>query len=239
MRHRLGKLIERLEDQGVLQDGYFTLRNERYVLPVRSGALGKMDGIVHDTSQTGHTHFVEPANHVALGNKIAVALSEVKVEEHTITRLTHQIVQRVEEIQKDMVCVGRLDAAMARGHLAVELDAKAPKLVNASGAKGLSLVDARHPHLVLQAKKTDRQKVIANTVRFEAARGLVVSGPNAGGKTVILKSVGLLVAMVRSGLPIPAEETSEVPLFDGLVAMVGDGQSLDSALSTFSAEAVD
>ena len=111
--------------------------------------------------------------------------------------------------------------------------------MNASGAKGLSLVDARHPHLVLQAKKTDRQKVIANTVRFEAARGLVVSGPNAGGKTVILKSVGLLVAMVRSGLPIPAEETSEVPLFDGLVAMVGDGQSLDSALSTFSAEAVE
>ncbi len=238
MRHRLEKLIETLDEQGVLQEPYFTLRNERYVLPVRSGAMGKIDGIVHDTSQTGHTHFVEPAHHVALGNKIAVALGEVKVEENKILgELTARILARVDEIQRDINCVGRLDATMARGQLALDLDAQVPKVVAGPQKGALSLVDAKHPHLLMQSGALQREKIIANTIQFNEVRGLVVSGPNAGGKTVVLKMVGLLTAMVRAGLPIPAQPNSVVPLFDGVVAMVGDGQNLASALSTFSAEA--
>ena len=166
-----------------------------------------------------------------------MALGEVKVEENKVLKeLTQAILGRVDEIHLDLVCVGELDATFAQGQMALALDAQAPQVKADPELDSLHLEDARHPHLVLQQHENG-ETVIANSISFAGAQGLVVSGPNAGGKTVVLKMVGLMTAMVRAGLPIPASPKSVVPLFDGVIAMVGDGQSIENAMSTFSAEA--
>jgi DNA mismatch repair protein MutS2 len=213
-----------------LREPYFSVRNDRYVVPVLASDRAAVPGIVHNASQSGQTLFVEPEVMIGLGNDLAIAQSLVLEEERFILQeLTAAIGQRASEISEGVEALATLDEAFAAARLAQALDAQAPSLEPADGA--LHLTRMRHPLLVLQ-----NAEVVANELALtRPLRVLVISGPNAGGKTVTLTGVGLCALMVRSGLPIPAGPDSHVPLFASVHGAVGDDQDLHQGLSTFSA----
>ncbi|MGD8861889.1 MAG: Smr/MutS family protein [Myxococcales bacterium] len=223
---RLESLIDRYQD--VLSDRLYTLREGRYVLPVRRDAHERVHGIVHGTSQSGASVFVEPRPVVAHGNRLKMAQSELEREERRILSALSELVrERLPSLEGAVQALDRMDLRAASARLGVDTGAEVPELAEECG---LSLVAARHPLLVL-----DGLQVVPNDVSLQAGRGLVISGPNAGGKTVLLKLLGLYALMVRAGLPVPAAEGSRVGFFERVLTDVGDEQSTVKNLSTFSA----
>jgi len=230
-----GQLDEMLHDEGFtpkLRENYYTLRNGRYVVPVVSNYRGEVPGIVHNASQTGQTLFVEPERLVGMGNDLAIAQSLVAEEERRILQeLTNLLGRESARALEGIAAVAELDEAEASAVLAGDLRAYTPEF---SGVEDLALVRLRHPRLVLRDTE-----VVPNDVEMKGqARALVVSGPNAGGKTVTLTAVGLCALMLRAGLPIPAGEGSRMPLYHTVHSTVGDAQDLSQGLSTFSAHVV-
>ncbi|MBI2896322.1 MAG: Smr/MutS family protein [Deltaproteobacteria bacterium] len=222
---RIEELMARHRD--VLQDTFYTVREGRYVLPVRTDAHERVAGIVHGTSASGATVFVEPRAVVALGNRLKMAVAEVEREEARILAALSEEVGRVaDRVRAAARAAATLDLLVGIARLASDLDARLPRLLD---SPRLSLVAARHPLLLL-----DGTTVVANDIVVEPGRALVVSGPNAGGKTVILKTAGIIALMVRAGLPVPAAEHSEVGFIANVYTDVGDEQSLTLSLSTFS-----
>ncbi|ATB32743.1 Recombination inhibitory protein MutS2 [Melittangium boletus DSM 14713] len=227
-----GQLDEMLHDEGFtpkLRENYYTIRNGRYVVPVVSNYRGEVPGIVHNASQTGQTLFVEPERLVSMGNDLAIAQSLVTEEERRILQeLTNLLGRESAKTLEGIEAVAELDEAEAAAVLAGDLRAYTPEF---SGVEDLALVRLRHPRLVLRDTE-----VVPNDVEMKGqARALVVSGPNAGGKTVTLTAVGLCALMLRAGLPIPAGEGSRMPLYHTVHSTVGDAQDLSQGLSTFSA----
>ncbi|HEV8547407.1 MAG TPA: endonuclease MutS2, partial [Polyangiaceae bacterium] len=226
-------LKERLEGclrthADVLSGRYYTERDGRYVLPVRSDAHLRVDGIVLGASASGGTLFVEPREATEQGNRLKLRLAEVEREElRVLTELTQAVANEQEAI------LGALDAATEADRLAAialwARMAKAHVLVPEAG-DAIDLREVRHPLLVANGVR-----VVANDVRVRGGRALVISGPNAGGKTVALKCLGLAAWMARSGIPIPCDVSSRVGWFTQVLADVGDEQSLERSLSTFSA----
>ncbi len=230
-----GRLDELLHDEAFLpklRENYYTLRNGRYVVPVVSNFRGEVPGIVHNASQTGQTLFIEPQALVSLGNDLAIAQSVVAEEERRILQeLSDQLGRESGRVLEGLEAVAELDEAEASALLAADLDAHAPAF---SGVEELTLRLLRHPLLVLKGSE-----VVPNDVVLSGqARALVVSGPNAGGKTVTLTAVGLCSLMLRCGLPIPAADGSRMPLYRSVHSTVGDAQDLSQGLSTFSAHVV-
>jgi len=230
------KLDQMLHDEGftpLLREGYYTIRNDRYVVPVLASARSQVPGIVHNASQSGQTLFVEPQVLIGMGNELAIAQSMVVEEERRILQeLSGLLGEHAESIGASLVAAAELDALEAAARLSLDLQALAPEPVAPDAP--FSLKAMRHPLLALQEKK-----VVPNDVSLaEGERVLVVSGPNAGGKTVTLTGVGLCSLMLRAGLPIPAEQGSTLPLFEDVVSAVGDDQDLARDLSTFSAHLV-
>ncbi|RKH37916.1 endonuclease MutS2 [Corallococcus sicarius] len=226
------RLDELLHDEAFipkLRENYYTLRNGRYVVPVVSNYRSEVDGIVHNASQTGQTLFMEPQAMVGLGNDLAIAQSEVAEEERRVLQELSQLVGREStRILEGLEAVAELDELEAIAVLSADLDATTPTFVDVTE---LNLRGLRHPRLVLKGTE-----VISNDVTLTGgARALVVSGPNAGGKTVTLTGVGLCALMLRSGLPIPVGEGSRMPLYRSVHSTVGDAQDLTQGLSTFSA----
>jgi len=225
------RLRERLEDvlrgpyARMLQDPLFTTRGERYVVPVRQEFKGQFPGVLHDQSASGATVFMEPLALVPLGNRVR----ELQVlERDEITRLFRDLSARVgaqaEEIGQSVEALARVDFAVAKALLAGGMAATAP-LIRTDGV--LQLPRARHPLLV--------GEVVPIDVRLgEDFTTLVVTGPNTGGKTVTLKTIGLLTLMGQAGLHIPAAEGAEVNVFPQVFADIGDEQSIEQSLSTFS-----
>ncbi|HEY6100583.1 MAG TPA: Smr/MutS family protein, partial [Anaeromyxobacter sp.] len=213
-----------------LRDRYFTIRNERYVLPVLASARSAVPGIVHNASQSGQTLFVEPESMVELGNELAIANAMAAEEEQRILReLTEALGAGSGALARDLGALARLDVLEASARLASDLDAHAPEIVAPSS--GFELLSLRHPLLVLQGKQ-----VVASHVRLEPPRSaLIVSGPNGGGKTVAITAVGLSALLVRAGLPVPAAEGSRVPFFLEVKAAVDERGDLAKDLSTFTA----
>jgi len=239
IKSRLGELLIDYGRAEVLQETYFTLRGDRYVVPVRSDRRGEVNGLVHDTSQSGQTLFIEPQPLIDLGNRLKIAEAEVQEEERRILRkLTARLVEHCPQLRADLDRVAELDSFIARARLADDLQAEVPQLCD---EPLLDLRQARHPSLVLatrEAQKADAEprKMVANDIAIGGeGQVLVVSGPNAGGKTVALKTAGLCALMIRAGLPIPAFGTSRIGLFPAVHAVIGDAQSIDAQLSTFSA----
>jgi DNA mismatch repair protein MutS2 len=229
IRSRLDELLRDEKFSASLREGYYSVRNDRYVVPVKSSHQREVVGIVHNASQSGQTLFIEPTELVGLGNELAIAQSLVLEEERKVLlELSGLVGREAGGLTDGLEALAQLDELEAVATLAIDLRATTPALEAADGA--LVLKALRHPRLVLKGGE-----VVSNDVELGEARALVVSGPNAGGKTVTLTGVGLCALMVRSGLPIPCDEGSRMPLFSQVHSAIGDQQDLAAGLSTFSA----
>jgi DNA mismatch repair protein MutS2 len=228
-----GRIVSRLEAMihkhaDILQDRYHTLREGRYVLPVRTDAHEKLPGIVHGTSASGATVFVEPRPVVTQGNRLKMAQGEMEREEHRILAgLSERVRDRAAEIGAAADAMDRADLRNAAAALGRHMGGR---MLTLSDRPRMVLRAARHPGLVLSGAS-----VVASDLSIEGGRALVLSGPNAGGKTVALKTLGLAAWMARAGLPFPCGEGSECGWFDPILTDVGDEQSIAKNLSTFSA----
>lgn len=225
----LEQLLRREDLRSIFQEEWITLRNGRYVLPVKAEHKHRLQGIVHDQSQSERTYFIEPFQAVSYNNETNILVAEEKEEEYRILRgLTHRVRQEVDSLRTDLEILGEIDQLYAIARFSISLKATEP-LLNFEGR--IDLREARHPLLALQ---TEREVVPIHLRMGENTKVLILSGANAGGKTVALKTLGLLTLMVQSGLPIPVSEGSEAALFEGVFAMIGDEQDISEHLSTFS-----
>jgi DNA mismatch repair protein MutS2 len=226
--HDIKRLMDKPEIAKHLQDRFYTQRESRFVLPVRTDAGPAVEGIVLGSSSSGATMFVEPKQIVALNNQLKVAQLEVEREElRILLSLSELVADEVPTIRENIATGIELDLLDAKARLAVDMNAERPSL---SQDGELRLVAARHPLLVLSL-----DEVVASDLELERGAGLVISGPNAGGKTVSLKCVGLCALMVRAGMLIPAESESRIPIYEHVLADIGDAQSISMNLSTFTA----
>ena len=230
------RIIRKLEDliqkrSAILQDSFHTIREGRYVLPVRADAHERFHGIVHGSSASGATIFVEPRELVERGNRLKMAQAELEREERRILAALSDLVrQYVPQLRAAAEALDHADLRGASARLAVDLGAE---FVELSAEPRISLRAARHPLLVLRGIE-----VVPNDIDLKGGEALVISGPNAGGKTVALKLLGLAALMTRAGLPVPVAEGSVCGFFAPVLAAVGDEQSLARSLSTFSAHLV-
>jgi DNA mismatch repair protein MutS2 len=227
------RMLRRMEDlmnryEAVLQDRFITEREGRYVLPVRSDSHERFPGIVHASSASGGTLFVEPRIVIPMGNRLKMLEGDIAREELAIyTHLSSALMDVLPSLEAAALALCTADARAAAAKLAQEKDLVFPEIVP---EPRLDLVAARHLLLVM-----DLDRVVPSDLAIERGRAMIVSGPNAGGKTVALKTMGLAALLVRAGLPIPCQRTSKVGWFDVVLSDVGDDQSLQSNLSTFSA----
>ncbi len=218
-----------------LTDTYYTLRQDRYVLPVKAQERSKVSGIVYGSSGSGATVFIEPQPMVAMNNDLRIAEEAVVQEELRILRkLSAETAQELPVLRANLELLRDFDILQARVRLAEQLDATVPILVPVDQNASLDLKKARHPLLLL--KGVD---VVANDMALGAkGRTLLISGPNTGGKTIALKTMGICALMARAGLPIPTDQGSVIPFFDAIFTDIGDHQSIEFDLSTFSGQIV-
>jgi len=228
---KLEQIIRSRPRVGSRQDDVVTIRDGRYVIPVADSDMYARSGVVHDRSKSGATLFVEPMETVELNNR----LRELdKREEQEIERILLEISDLIREdldkMRENYKIAGQIDFIHARGLLSIELDGNRPEVVDQNRVK---LIKARHPLLLRQAQKSS--DVIPLSVSLGGKHdALIVTGPNTGGKTVALKTLGLLILMARAGLQIPASENSEIGTIERVFADIGDEQSIELSLSTFS-----
>ncbi len=233
----LDELLADTAVEGKLQERLLTTRNDRTVLIVKAEQRRRLPGIVHGSSGSGASVFVEPLATVELNNEI-VGLKEAEQREiaRVLLELTTRVRERRHELERAQDGISRLDAIQARALLSRELDGAVPELVETGD---LEWLDARHPLLIPRVAARlgveRHEDPVPVTLRLLASqRVLVVSGPNTGGKTVVLKTVGLLVLMAQCGIHPPVAEGSRLPVFRRVFAVIGDEQSIEQSLSTFS-----
>ena len=227
IRNRLGQIIASSDNKTFLQDAIVTMRDGRYVVPVKAEHRGKIAGIVHDQSSTGATIFIEPQVIVNLNNELReLELAEKAEMERILAELSSNVAEHFHDLVNNQKLLTEMDVIFAKGKLSVQMEADAPNM-NESGL--VNLKQARHPLI-------DRKKVVPINVSVGGAdyTTLMVTGPNTGGKTVTLKTVGLLAMMAQSGLHVPALPSSQLPVFQRIFADIGDEQSIEQSLSTFS-----
>ena len=229
VRESLQKIISAPSMAKFLQDPIITTRSDRYVVPVKAECKGSVPGLVHDVSSSGATLFVEPMAAVKANNEIRELKAKEKAEiERILAELSAECAAHREDIDADFSALVRLDVIFARAKLSFKLNAGAPEL----SERGVRLRRARHPLL-------DKDKAVPIDVELgEDYDTLVITGPNTGGKTVTMKTIGLLCLMAQCGLHIPAAEGSCVPVFEKILADIGDEQSIEQSLSTFSSHMV-
>jgi DNA mismatch repair protein MutS2 len=216
------------------QERYVTIRHGRYVLPVTASAKGRVRGIVHDRSQSGATLFVEPEGAVEANNDLVQTSREAESEVlRVLAALTDAVREALPELAALVEGIGRLDLIFARGALAERMDAVEPTV---GEERVVALRDARCPLLLAQSWKEPGRPVVPVDLTLDGRQPLLlITGPNAGGKTVALLTLGLLSLMAQSGLHVPAQEGARLPVFAQVFAIVGDDQSVAENLSTFSA----
>ncbi len=230
LQRRLARYLRDPDVLPSLSDAFYTVRNDRYVLPVRADARRAVRGIVHDASRSGTTIFIEPEAVVDLNNRLKHSeLTAQREVERVLQALGVRLAEDVPALRADLEMLASLDLAFARGRLSQEMDASEPQ-VEADGV--FHLPQLRHPLL-------DPAEAVPNDMHLgDDWHVLVISGPNAGGKTVALKAFGLAALFVRAGLHVPAHPGSRVALVDEVLADIGDGQDMRESLSTFSAHMV-
>jgi DNA mismatch repair protein MutS2 len=229
----LERFLKTHRDDGTLQEEFITLRNDRFVVPVVAGQQRKVYGVIHGASGSGHTLFVEPLETIDLNNELVRLREEEQREVARILReLTELLRANGPQIQALVAAIGRLDLLFAKAEFASDFDCVIPRF-SAEKDRRLILKDARHPLLqdVLRRQKKPIRPISLEL--DEKQRTLLISGPNTGGKTVSMKTVGLLALMAHAALPVPAAE-AEFPLFEQVLAEIGDQQSIQESLSSFS-----
>jgi DNA mismatch repair protein MutS2 len=236
-RRRIVTDLERLlqaEGDRLFADRFVTVRHGRYVVPVRAEARGRVRGIVHDRSQSGQTLFVEPESVVEANNDLVQALRDEEQETARIlAELTAGVRARRPELDALVTAVGELDWLFARAQAAERMGASAPA-IDREGR--VVLYAARHPLLLAQAWRDPGRPVVPVDLELSPARPLlIVTGPNAGGKTIALKTLALCALLAQVGGHVPAGEGSRLPVFEAIYAIIGDEQSVAENLSTFSA----
>lgn len=226
IKNKLSRIITSSSNKTYLQDAIVTMRDGRYVIPVKQEYRSFFPGMVHDQSKGGATLFIEPQGVVELNNK----LRELEVEEQLeiariLAELSSRVAEHYREIRSNLELLIKLDFIMAKGKLSCKMHASEPK-IDRDGE--LRLISARHPLI-------EYKKAVPVDIRIGGDyRTLIITGPNTGGKTVSLKTAGLLVMMAQSGLHIPASHASTLPIFGEVFADIGDEQSIEQSLSTFS-----
>lgn len=227
----LNQHLKNLKRKNFLQDDIITQRDGRYVLPVKEGSASFVKGIVHGRSASKASVFVEPEQIVAVNNELDLTLGKEKQEIFQIKKeFTAQILASKKAILKNTKILEKLDVFFALARFANRLQCHKPKIIS---KPQLKLISARHP-LLIKNYKSIKKVIPFNLELGKDFRLLLISGPNTGGKTVTLKTVGILTLMALSGIPIPAEEDSEIGIFTSFFADIGDYQSLENSLSTFS-----
>lgn len=232
VRSQTLQVLERiLSKQAAKTEDFITVRGDRYVIPVDSRHRSSVRGIVHDTSASGATLFVEPLEVVEYNNRLcALDVMEKEEENRLLSELTARVGEHADAIELNLEVLGELDFGRAKAALSSELKCAVPAI---SGRGVIRLVRARHPLLILA--RGDGKVVPLDLEMGDGFRTLVISGPNMGGKTVALKTVGLLALMMACGLHVPAGDGTELPLFEDIYADIGDRQSIEEDLSTFAA----
>jgi len=231
LEKRMNELLTDTRFSTYLQDAYYTQREDRYVLPVRTDGKGFVRGIVHGTSQSGQTLFIEPEEIVELNNRLKLAEAEVQAEERRIfIKFSGWIAEEADGFTASLAAAEVLDVIAAAAIMADDTVSSEPIL---DEAPRIALLHARHPLMLLAERRC-----VANDVTVGASQTLLISGPNAGGKTVALKTVGLAAVMARAGLHLTCESGSAIGWFHDIVTDIGDAQNLDKDLSTFSGHVV-
>jgi DNA mismatch repair protein MutS2 len=230
----LERFLRAHHDDGTLQEEFITLRNDRFVVPVVAGQQRKVYGVIHGASGSGHTLFVEPLETIDLNNELVRLREEEQREVLRILReLTELLRSHAPEIQATVDAVGELELLFAKAEFALEFQCTIPRFSPASSRR-LTLREARHPLLEDVLRRQRKPVVPISLALDESQPTLLISGPNTGGKTVSMKTTGLLALMAQSGLPVPATE-AEFPIFEQVLADIGDQQSIAESLSSFSA----
>ncbi len=229
--HRLENILSERQKTPGWQDDMVTQRDGRYVIPVLSGQFRQDAGIVHDRSQSGATLYIEPNETVEMNNQLGLLYQQERLEiDRILRKLTGMVGEASERLLANVDIIGTLDVIHASANLSIKTEAEEPQIV---GNSRFDLRNARHPLLLYYVE--DKDTIVGNDLALDSGRlGLIITGPNTGGKTVMLKTIGLLVLMAQSGLHIPVDEHTEIGIFDNILADIGDEQSIELSLSTFS-----
>lgn len=227
IKDKLDSILHSSEYQKYFQDALVTIRGDRYVIPIKQEYRSQFPGIVHDQSASGATVFIEPMSVVNLNNDLKQAMATERNEiQRILARVSAQIAQAAEDVYKNCEILGYFDLVNAKARLSLSMKAEMP-VINRQGV--VNLRQARHPLI-------SADTVVPTDVHLGRDFNiLLITGPNTGGKTVTLKTVGLFALMAQSGLFIPAQYGSELPVFTNIYADIGDEQSIEQSLSTFSA----
>lgn len=233
---RLEKILAQRKTDPSRMDDLITLRNDRFVIPVREGDPSASEGIIQDRSSSGATLFVEPMGVVEFNNRLQrLGLEEAREVRRILLSLTELIRENRDPLLDDVDSIGALDAIHALARFGLHVDGLVPERAE---SPSVTLRDARHPLLVLRRArlpKEERTPIIPMSVAIgDKHTAIIVTGPNTGGKTVSLKTVGLLTLMAQAGWPLPCKDGTSVGVFEHVIADIGDEQSIESSLSTFS-----
>ncbi|MEM6643025.1 MAG: endonuclease MutS2 [Bacteroidota bacterium] len=234
VRVAIQKVLKRAKsDEYTDEDSTLTVRDGRLVIPIKAEHKKRIPGFVHDESATGQTVYLEPGEVLDLNNQV----QELKYRERRevikiLLTLSDKVRNSLEGLTKGVTLIEKLDLIYAKYKLQNELDATIPEVI---GSCSFRLLNARHPSLLLAAKESGKKVIPLNLELTRENRILIISGPNAGGKSVALKTVGLLQYMIQSGLPVPVHEESKMGVFESIFIDIGDTQSIEDDLSTYSA----
>lgn len=226
IKNKLNTIVHSNTYSKYLQDSVITIKNERYVVPVKEEYRGQIKGFVHDVSSSGSTIFIEPISVFELNNELNNLKADEQIEIlRILDELSKKFANITNELKNDVSLIGEIDFIFAKASFSKSINGVKPEI---NENKYINLISARHPLI-------DKNKVVPIDINIgKNYSSLIITGPNTGGKTVALKTTGLLLLMAYSGILIPANENSSIYLFDNIYADIGDEQSISESLSTFS-----